>query len=184
MKTTHKTSMLACTLIILFAALSLSSCQKEAKSPIMGNVNAGTSSNDSATTSTVIVKVPIVFTGFFPCANGGNGENVTETGMGFFDSHVTINGNNFIMNLHWHSTAETGIGEITGDSYEARFVENSTTQQGSFTNGQYKTSFLLIASSIGKGSVPNLRYGIRVNVILNANGTITVSTDVEYTTCE
>ena len=183
MKTIHKTSMIAQAIIILITALGFCSCQKEAKSPLMGNVNAVTSSN-AATTSTVIVKVPIVFTGFFPCANGGNGENVTETGMGFFDSHVTINGNNFIMNLHWHSTAETGIGEITGDSYVAHFVENSTTQQGSFTKGQYKTSVILIASSLGKGSLPNLRYGIRANVILNANGTITVSTDVEYMTCE
>jgi hypothetical protein len=183
MKTKHKTSMFACALIILSAALGFSSCQKEAKSPLMGNVNAATSSNAAATTSTIITKIPIVFVGFFSCANDGNGEYVDETGIGFFDSHVTINGNNFIMNLHWHSTAETGIGEITGDSYVARFVENSTTEQGSFTNGQYKTSFLLIASSIGKGSVPNLRYGIRVNVILNANGTMTVSDDVEYTTC-
>jgi hypothetical protein len=69
MKTTHKTSMFACTLIILFAALSLSSCQKEAnsaKSPIMGNVNAATSSN-AAVTSTVILKIPIVFRGFISC---------------------------------------------------------------------------------------------------------------------
>jgi len=183
MKTTHKTSMFACALIILSAALGFSSCQKEAKSPLMGNENAATSSNAAATTSTIITKVPIVFSGFFPCANDGNGEIVVETGIGFFDTHLTINGNNFIMNLHWHSTAETGIGEITGDSYVARFVENSTTEQGSFTNGRYKTSFLLIASSIGKGRVPNLRYGIRVNIILNANGTMTVSTDVEYTTC-
>jgi len=184
MKTTHKTSMFACALIILSAALGFSSCQKEAKSPTMGNENAATSSNAAATTYTVITKVPIVFTGFFPCANGGNGENVVESGMGFFDSHVTINGNNFIMNLHWHSTAETGIGEITGDSYVAHIVENSTTQQGPYTKGQYKTSVILIASSLGKGSLPNLRYGIRANVILNANGTITVSTDVEYMTCE
>src|SRR6266487_3061715 len=154
MKTTHKTSMFAYALIILTAALGFSSCQKEAKSPLMGNENAATSSNAAATTSTIITKVPIVFSGFFPCANDGNGEIVVETGIGFFDTHLTINGNNFIMNLHWHSTAETGIGEITGDSYVARFVENSTTEQGSFTNGQYKTSFLLIASSIGKGSVP------------------------------
>jgi len=184
MKTTHKTSMFACALIILSAALGFSSCQKEAKSPTMSNVNAATSSNAGATTSTVIVKVPIVFSGFVPCANNGNGEIVDETGIGFFDSHVTINGNNFLMNLHWHSTAETGIGEITGDSYVARFVENSTTEQGSFTNGQYKTSVILIASSLGKGSLPNLRYGIRANVILNANGRMTVSTDVEYMTCE
>ena len=87
------------------------------------------------------------------------------------------------MNLHWLSTTETGIGQTTGDSFVARFVENSTTEQGSFTNGQYKTSFLLIASSIGKGSVPNLRYGIRVNIILNANSTMTVSTDVQYMRC-
>ncbi|HEY1871892.1 MAG TPA: hypothetical protein VGG71_12590 [Chitinophagaceae bacterium] len=189
MKPNHKTSMFVCALIIVSAALCFSSCQKEADSPVMDNVNAVTSSNvaassNGATTSTVIVKVPIVFSGFFPCANGGNGEIVDETGIGFFDSHVTINENRFIMNLHWHSTAETGIGEITGDSYVARFVENSTTEQGSFTNGQYKTSVLLIASSLGVGSVPNLRYGIRANVILNANGTMTVSTDVEYMACE
>jgi len=184
MKTTHKTSMFACAFIILSAALGFSSCQKEAKSPTMSNVNAATSSNAAATTYTIITKVPIVFTGFFPCANGGNGENVVESGMGFFDSHVTINGNNFIMNLHWHSTAETGIGEITGDSYVGKFEENSTTEKGSFTNGQYKTSYLLNASAIGKGSVPNLRYGARVNVILNANGTMTASIDDAYITCE
>jgi hypothetical protein len=187
METKHKTSMFACALIILFTALGFSSCQKEVNSfqkeanSLTGN--AATSSN-AATTSTIITKIPIVFVGFFPCANDGNGENVVESGIGFFDTHLTINGNNFIMNLHWHSTAETGIGEITGDSYVARFVENSTTEQGSFTNGQYKTSFLLIASSIGKGTVPNLRYGIRVNIILNANGTMTTSTDVESMTCE
>src|SRR6476620_9323798 len=104
MKTIHKTSMYACALIILSAALGFSSCQKEAKSPLMGNVNAAISSNAAATTSTVIVKVPIVFSGLVPCANNGNGEIVDESGIGFFDSHVTINGNNFLMNLHWHST--------------------------------------------------------------------------------
>lgn len=172
--------------IISFIALGFSSCQKEANS-LQKETNSLTSdaatSSNAATTSTIITKIPIVFVGFFSCANDGNGENVVESGVGFFDTHLTINGNNFIMNLHWHSTAETGIGEITGDSYVARFVENSTTEQGSFTNGQYKTSFLLIASSIGQGTVPNLRYGIRVNIILNANGTMTVSNDVEYTTC-
>src|SRR3954470_15008026 len=121
MKTIPKTSMIVYSVIILSAALGFTSCQKEAKNPATGNENAASSSNAAATTYTVITKVPIVFTGFFPCANGGNGENVVETGMGFFDSHVTINGNRFIMNLHWHSTAETGIGEITGDSYVAHF---------------------------------------------------------------
>jgi hypothetical protein len=184
MKTTHKTSIFVYALFVLSAALGFSSCQKEAKSPVTSNVNAATSSNAAATTSTDIVKVPIVFSGFFPCANDGNGEIVDEAGVGFFDTHTTINGNNFIMNLHWHSTAETGIGETTGDSYVGKFEENSTTEQGSFTNGQYKTSLILNAQSIGKGSVPNLHYGTRANIILNANGTITVSTEVEYMTCE
>jgi len=187
MKTKQKTSVFACALIMLVTALGFSSCQKEAisaKSPARGNVNAATASDAAATTSTVIVKIPIVFRGFIPCANDGNGEYGVVSGTGFFDSHITINGNNFIMNFHNHSTAETGIGETTGDIYIARFEENSTTEKGSFTNGQYKTSYLLTASAIGKGSVPNLRYGIRANVILNANGTMTVSTDVEYITCE
>jgi hypothetical protein len=71
-----------------------------------------------------------------------------------------------------------------GDSYVARFVENSTTEQGSFTNGQYKKSEILIASSLGKGGLPNFRYGVHANIILNANGTMTLSTDVAYITCE
>jgi len=50
MKKTHKTSMFACALIILSAALGFSSCQKEAKSPLMGNENATTLSNAGATT--------------------------------------------------------------------------------------------------------------------------------------
>ena len=99
MKTTRKTSMFACAPIILSAALGFFSCQKEAKSPLIGNVNAATSSNAAATTSTDIVKVPIVFIGFFSCANDGNGEYVDETGIGFFDTHTTINGNNFIKEL-------------------------------------------------------------------------------------
>jgi hypothetical protein len=183
MKTTHKTLMFTCAVIILSAALCFSSCQKEAKSPLTSNVNAATSSN-AAVTSTVILKIPIVFRGFIPCANGGNGEYGNVTGTGFFDTHLTINGNNFIMKFHNHSTAETGIGETTGDIYVARFEENSTTEKGSFTNGQYKTSYLLNASAIGKGSVPNLRYGARVNVILNANGTMTASINDAYITCE
>jgi hypothetical protein len=88
------------------------------------------------------------------------------------------------MKFHNHSTAETGIGETTGDIYVARFEENSTTEKGHLQTGNTKHRNLLNASAIGKGSVPNLRYGARVNVILNANGTMTASIDDAYITCE
>ena len=57
-----------------------SSCQKE---PISLKNNAAVSPKAAATTSSIITKIPIVFSGFLPCANDGNGEIVVETGMGF-----------------------------------------------------------------------------------------------------
>src|SRR5688572_27059359 len=72
-----------------------------------------------ATTTTTNEVVPFATTVFVPCANGGAGEFVDLEGSLHIVTHLTVNGNGFSAKTHYQPQGVSGVGQTTGDQYNA-----------------------------------------------------------------
>jgi hypothetical protein len=118
----------------------------------------------------------INLTVFVPCAAGGAGELVDLSGPLHTLITFTINGNNVSGKTHFQPQGISGIGETTGDKYQATGV----TQQGfktSFQNGQANQTFVNNFRIIGQGPGNNFLLHEVAHITFNANGTVTVFHD-------
>jgi hypothetical protein len=122
------------------------------------------------------VSVPVVLSTFIPCANGGAGEIVDFTG----DLHIlvsfTINGNNVSGKSHFQPQGLKGVGQVTGDQYNAVGVTQESFK-GSLQNGQYTETFVNNFRLIGPGPGNNYQVHENAHVTINANGDVTAFID-------
>jgi hypothetical protein len=122
------------------------------------------------------VRIPVDIGVFIPCADGGAGEFVLLTGNLHVLIHETVNGNRFNVTLHFQPQGISGVGESTGDKYQATGV----TQErfgGSFVNGQFSDTFINNFRIIGQGPGNNYLVHQTFHITFNANGELTAFVD-------
>ena len=156
---------------ILFAALA--GCSSSPTGPSADSA-AGITPDFKATAFTESLKFTIDLLAFIPCANGGAGELVTFSGTLHEVFHLTINGQNFLLKLHDQPQGLKGVGETTGDVYNATGVTQDKSRSG--TVG-FTETFVNNFKLIGPGPGNNLLIHENVHVTVNANGTLTVFHD-------
>src|SRR6266513_1946558 len=144
-------------MIFLFAALALFTVP----------ANAAKQVNDMS---------EINLTVFVPCAAGGAGELVDLSGPLHTLITFTINGNNVSGKTHFQPQGISGIGETTGDKYQATGVTQQSFKT-SFQNGQANQTFVNNFRIIGQGPGNNLLVHENAHITINANGTLTVFHD-------
>ena len=121
-------------------------------------------------------KTVIGLTVFIPCAANGAGEIVDLIGPLHTLISLTINGNNVSGKFHFEPQAISGIGEITGDKYQATGVTQETFKT-SFQNGQANLTFINNFRIIGQGPGNNFLVHESLHMNINADGTVTVFHD-------
>jgi hypothetical protein len=132
---------------------------------------------------TTNTQVPVVLSVFVPCANGGAGEVVDFSGDLHAVVSLTINGNNVSGKVHFQPHGLKGIGQITGDQYNAVGVTQETFK-GSLQNDQYTATFVNNFRLIGPGPGNNLQFHENAHVTINANGDVTATVDNVGTDCK
>ena len=120
--------------------------------------------------------VPFAQITFVPCANGGAGEPVLISGTLHIQQHITINDNRVSLKTHFQPQGATGVGLVTGDSYQATGV---TQEHDSLPiiNGAANFTFVNNFKIIGEGSDNNLLIHQTVHVTVDANGVVTTVVD-------
>ena len=146
------------TIMLLFAASALLSV----------SANAAVQVNDVS---------DINLTVFVPCAAGGAGELVDLSGPLHTLITFTINGNNVSGTAHFQPQGIAGIGETTGDKYQATGVTKNPSFKGSFQNGQFTQTYVNNFRILGEGPGNNYLVHETLHVTFNANGTVTVIHD-------
>jgi hypothetical protein len=146
------------TMMLLFAVLALFAIQSNAAKQIneMSDIN---------------------LTVFVPCAAGGAGEIVDLTGPLHTLITLTINGNNVSGTAHFQPQGIVGIGETTGDKYQATGVTKDTSFKFSFQNGQAQQTFVNNFRIIGQGPGNNYLVHEVAHITFNARGTVAVFHD-------
>ncbi len=119
---------------------------------------------------------------FVPCANNGAGEDVVFEG----DIHVLItstvdSGGAARFRVHSQPQGLAGVGQYTGDKYQASGVTQETEVFGqSGAEATFVNNFHLI----GQGPGNNFTVHQLTHVTVNASGEITASTDHFTTSCK
>ncbi len=121
-------------------------------------------------------KADIALTVYVPCAAGGVGEIVDLSGSFHTLITYTINGNNVSGTYHFQPQGISGVGETTGDKYQATGV-TSQSFKGSLQNGQYSSTYVNNFRIIGQGPGVNYLVHETLHFTINADGTQTVYHD-------
>jgi hypothetical protein len=122
------------------------------------------------------VSVPVALSVLVPCANGGAGEIVDFSGVLHIVASFTINGNNISGKTHFQPQGLKGIGQITGDSYNAVGVTQESIK-GSLQNGQFNDTYVNNFRLIGQGKGNNFSVHENAHITINANGDVTAFID-------
>ena len=135
-----------------------------------------------ASTQTQSMTIPLVFNVFIPCVNQGSGEIVDFSGSLHVVISSTVNGNNIHLNQLFNPQGAKGVGETTGDVWnatgETRSDLTASVSSFPFTN-TFVNNFKLID---GRGG--SLLVHEDFHVTVNADGTTTASHDNFTFTCK
>ena len=140
---------------------------------LVATVAMSTSASTSAAVVTNEKDAPFTSLVLVPCANGGAGEDVLIDGTVHFLVTSTINGNNISGKFHAQPQGLKGVGQTTGDSYNATGVTQEHFK-GSLQNGLFTDTFIIIFKLIGQGPDNNLLLHTNRHVTFNATGDGTV----------
>jgi hypothetical protein len=119
---------------------------------------------------------------FVPCADGGAGEVVDLSGPLHTLITYTITGRNVSGTTHSQPQGITGVGESTGDKYQATGVTSNSFKM-SFQNGRATQTYINRFDIIGQGPGNNFRIQETIHYTFNANGTVTVFFDNVIVEC-
>lgn len=133
----------------------------------------------AAVVSSDNLSVPFTFSEFVPCANGGTGETVNLSGDLHVLIHQTVSASGEVVTkLQGNPQGISGIGEITGDKYQATGVPDDIEHgTGTFT-------FINNYRIIGRGPGNNLLVHQTLHVTVNANGNVTATVDNTRVDCK
>ena len=126
--------------------------------------------------------VPFAQVVFVPCANGGAGELVLVEGILHLQDHITINGNRVTIKTHAQPQGALGVGQTTGDVYQAVGVTQEVDTLpliGGAAEFTFTNNFRLIGQKTGN----NLQIHQNVHVTINANGDVTTVVDNTSVDC-
>ncbi len=165
-------------LVMLFAGLA--GCSSSPTGPST-DATAGIAPDLRATSFTENQKDPLDFSALIPCAAGGVGEIVDFSGTLHVLLHVTVNGTKVTIKQHFQPQGVKGIGETTGDVYNATGVTQDVSRSG--TVG-FTETFVNNFKLIGPGPGNNLLVHENLHITVNANGTLTVLKDHVTVTCK
>jgi hypothetical protein len=179
MKTTINVSASAFAVLFTCALVNLSACTKEAGMSSGNTAQRQTNNSVQSNAASVFtssskfnISVPV----FISCANNGNGENVTLSGTLHETYHTTMNNNKFHFKVIDNPQGISGIGDVTGDKYQA--TSGAELQfGGSLNNGQYGGTYVNNFKLIGQGRGINYLVHETYHVTINANGTVTALLD-------
>jgi len=128
-------------------------------------------------------KTNISLTVFVPCAAGGAGEIVDLSGPLHTLVTFTINGNNVSGKFHFQPQGIRGVGETTGNKYQATGVTQETFK-ASLQNGQANLTLVNNFRIIGQGPGNNFLVHENLHLNFNADGTLTVFHDNFRVVCK
>lgn len=144
--------------------------------------SASYSAFGSASAQTVSIVIPLTFSQFIPCANQGNGETVDFSGSLHAVISSTVNGNNVHVNQLFNPQGAKGIGETTGDVWEAT-GDTRQDMTASVTSFPFETTFVNNFRLIN-GSAGSFIAHETFHVTVNADGTTTAFHDSLSMTCK
>jgi len=113
---------------------------------------------------------------FVPCANGGAGEDVLVEGILHIQQHITINNNRATVKTHVQPQGADGVGQTTGDSYNAVGLTQEV-DTIALTGGATEFTFINNFRLIGQKTDNNFQVHQTIHVTINANGDVTNSVD-------
>ena len=113
---------------------------------------------------------------FIPCAAGGVGEIVDLSGPLHTLVTFTVNGNNVSGYFHFQPQGISGIGETTGEKYQATGV-TAESLASSLQSAQANFTSINNFRIIGQGTGNNFLVHETLHLTINANGTVTVLHD-------
>jgi hypothetical protein len=129
----------------------------------------------TASTQTISMKVPLALSEFIPCANQGNGEIVDFSGTLHVVISSTVNGNNVHINELFNPQGAKGVGETTGDVWQAT-GETRMDLTASVSAFPFETTFVNNFKLVD-GRDGSFRIHENMHVTVNADGTLTASHD-------
>lgn len=144
--------------------------------------SASFSAFGSASAQTVSFVIPFTFSQFIPCANQGNGETVDFSGRLHEVISSTVNANNVHVNQLFNPQGAKGIGETTGDVWEAT-GETRQDMTASVVSFPFETTFVNNFRLIN-GSAGSFIAHETFHVTVNADGTTTAFHDNLSMTCK
>jgi hypothetical protein len=118
----------------------------------------------------------IALSEFVPCAAGGAGEIVDLAGPLHTLILFTINGNNVSGKFHFQPQGIAGVGETTGEKYQATGVTQESFKTA-LENGQANLTFVNNFRIIGQGPGNNLLVHETLHITINADGSLTATHD-------
>lgn len=144
--------------------------------------SASFSAFGSASAQTVSTVIPLSISQFIPCANGGNGEVVDFSGSLHEVISSTVNDNNVHVNQLFNPQRAKGIGETTGDVWEATGETRQDTN-ASVASFPFETTFVNNFKLIN-GKAGSFIAHETFHVTVNADGATTVIHDSFSMTCK
>lgn len=136
----------------------------------------------AASTQTLSMEVPLALSLFIPCANQGNGEIVDFSGTLHVVISSTVNGNNIHLNELFNPQGAKGIGETTGDMWQAT-GETRQDLTASVSSFPFEVTFVNNFKLVdGRGGSFLIHENLHVTV--NADGTTTAFHDNLTFTCK
>jgi len=120
--------------------------------------------------------IPFSLLVFVPCANGGAGEDVLVEGTLHIQQHITINNNRATVKTHVQPQGADGVGQTTGDSYNAVGLTQEV-DTIALTGGATEFTFINNFRLIGQKTDNNFQVHQTIHVTINANGDVTNSVD-------
>lgn len=144
---------------------------------------AGPGGFGAATTSTISTSFPISISVLVPCAAGGNGEVVDLGGSLHVVFSITANGNNVHINSLANPQGVSGVGETTGDKYQAT-GETRSDMNFDVVAFPLNVTFVNNFKIIGQGPNNNFLVHENLHITVNANGALTSFIDNFSFTCQ
>lgn len=137
-----------------------------------------------AITTTENLRVPFDQTLFVPCANGGTGEDVDFSGTLHILMVLNIsNSGRVTLKFHFQPQGVSGVGQISGDSYQATGVTQETRTFDDSDGFPLEFTFVNNFRLIGQGPGNNLLIHETTHVTYNANGELTASHSTTSVEC-
>jgi hypothetical protein len=164
--------------LALLSIVTLAACGDSSQPLAPVSARTAPTARAAAYVETTVFETPTNVARFVKCANGGLGEVVDYSGTVLRMVHVTENENGFHVTFHANPQQVSGVGRITGDTYQARGTYTSSFNVGQEGGTQTIHDVLKL---VGQGPNNNLTVTFEdYHITINANGEVTVLSDENF----